>query len=218
MEKFIITTHDIQHNLTYKKGNLQSHLYLDNFSTYPSPPKKSCLQTSEIIKNIPQESLQTSKVALERCLTNNERRKPILLHDLINLPYTTIVSLDITFLSFGILKNYAGSGVIVSPRHVLTVRHNVFDEKSGFSLNIIVKPAIYGKFSSYPTANVLKVYTFNITEYENSDTDLALLVLDNDIGYRTGWMGMLAINNDLEIGSLQSNITGYPGDKGYSNM
>lgn len=116
-------------------------------------------------------------------------------------------------------KEYGGSGCMVGPHHLLTCGHNVYDHKLKKWADIIkVYPALNDDAAPFGEIAVLKVYTFKKwVEDQNTDYDMALLILDQSIGKNTGWAGLLSLN-DQELAHENVQITGYPGDKECKQM
>lgn len=107
-----------------------------------------------------------------------------------------------------------GSGVLVGPRHVLTAGHVVYDhEHGGWFTGITVVPALDDTYEPYGEAYATKAWSFTgWIQDADPDHDMALIVLDSDIGNSTGWLGMSAASDATLQGSIV-NSAGYPGDK-----
>ena len=105
---------------------------------------------------------------------------------------------------------YGGSGTLVGPNHIITAGHNVFDPtKQEWVENISVRLSLYGINIPFNEQKVVRIYTYNKwTEKNDSNHDIALLVLNENIGQRVGWYGMDCLPQppcDLKI-----TVTGYP--------
>lgn len=115
-----------------------------------------------------------------------------------------------------------GSGVLVGPRHVLTVAHNIICEEKNEeeevigikkASRIIFTPGRNGKKKPYGSYEMIdKFYHPKWKKQWNHDYDLAIIVLDRPINPNIGWAGMY-VANDKEMENLQVRMTGYPGDK-----
>jgi glutamyl endopeptidase len=116
-------------------------------------------------------------------------------------------------------KTYGGSGALVGPHHLLTCAHNIFKQKKKmWATDITVCPALNERNEPFGEVKVTKIYTFNqYTQNNDSDYDLALLVLEKSIGKYTGWAGLLSAPNNI-LSGLEVNIHGYPGDKNFTEM
>lgn len=116
-------------------------------------------------------------------------------------------------------KNYRGSGTVIHPHHVLTAAHNIYGiKKGGWATSITFTPARNGTHFPYGQAQVTQIFVApEWIHNEDPKYDFALLVLDRDIGYQTGWYGLMAPNKTF-LSTLEINVTGYPGDKGGHQM
>ena len=206
-----IITYDIDSKTFYKPkpNSLHSNIYKGNYSIFPCSPTKKNNEAALKTEPPPKNSLSINKSKFERCLTTKERRIKVSSDDLKELPYSCVVALNIIFN----IGEFLGSGVLVSPRHVLTARHNILDKSYGWAQQVRVKPAVHGTMCFFRVANVTRIYTFTPFDFDDAGEDMALLVLDDDLGARTGWMGMLSIKQDDELFQQFPNLTGYPADK-----
>jgi V8-like Glu-specific endopeptidase len=107
-----------------------------------------------------------------------------------------------------------GSGVLVSPYHVLTCGHNCSVNKYG---------GLISKFSFYPGASEGITDFGSATasrlfiakkwfEEEDRNYDIALIELDKPIGLNAGYFGMVALT-DNNLVAQKVTVLGYPGDK-----
>lgn len=107
------------------------------------------------------------------------------------------------------------SGTMIAANAVLTAAHCLFDrEADDWVLDLTFYPALSGRNapyggvgfeellipSGYPTA----------AEGEEYNYDIGLIILDQDIGDRIGW---LAYGYNDALPRFTGNIVGYPGDK-----
>ena len=208
--------HKISLKTNFSTGSLKIQIINSIFHIIPSiSPKKPPLQNAIKIEPFIDYILERAQSKSEKNL--NEliaRRKPILQSKVNIFPFSTIVHLESTFLIFGKQHHCSGSGVFVGPRHVLTANHNVFHNIHNWALSIIVTPALHNKFSCFGNSNVIQIHSFTINS-DDPSFDLALLILDQDLGYKTGWMGIAAIENNDELEKLYPQITGYPSNKNF---
>jgi V8-like Glu-specific endopeptidase len=191
----------------YKEGELGS----STFSTSPQAPKKAWPEAVLMYERNPQE-LNPEKV-LKRIIPGEDGRSRIL--NTKDVPYCMHVQL--TMISSR--KTFGGSGVMVGPHHVLTVGHNVFYHiMNGWADSISVYPALNGKSAPFGKLQVVKAYTFaDWTNKNDSNFDMALLILDRSIGKYTGWGGIMS-THDSTLTTQRVSITGYPGDKNLNEM
>lgn len=113
-------------------------------------------------------------------------------------------------------KQYLGSGVLVSPHHVLTAAHNIYSHKigEGWASEVLFIPAQDEDKRPFDQARGAMLLSFRQwKETQDPAHDLALIVLDEPIGYRTGWAGIFLAPDDL-LKQKEVHVTGYPGDKG----
>jgi V8-like Glu-specific endopeptidase len=113
----------------------------------------------------------------------------------------------------------AGSGVVIGPRHLLTVSHVIdWGGAPGFAANWVrFTPSSFDGNAPFGQTNGIHVYWY---VQENGDGrlssneqefDYVVVVLDSRIGERTGWMGARAYNDDWDPLAVWQHM-GYPGD------
>ncbi|MBP6950928.1 MAG: SEL1-like repeat protein, partial [Alphaproteobacteria bacterium] len=128
------------------------------------------------------------------------------------LPYQFHGHMIIKFLNG---KEYVGSGTLVGPHHILTAGHNIFSHKigEGWATSVKFIPArneaemLFGEAQG---AVLLSVS--NWVENQNKEYDFGMVILDESIGYRTGWAGIFAAPDNFLKQSI-IHISGYPGNK-----
>lgn len=125
----------------------------------------------------------------------------------------------------------AGSGTLISPRHVLTCGHNLFGRSDGEVRAVTVHPGRNGRNSPFGAVAAVR---WNVhprwRASEDNQFDFALLTLREPIGakpFRTlggrplGYWGSQAHGqgtaltpvNPAQLRGRQARISGYPGDK-----
>ena len=123
-------------------------------------------------------------------------------------PYSTIASL--TMISSTSSSKYNGNGVFVGPFHILTSRKNIIDRSSKPYSKILVAAGLRSQQALFGIAEVIAIRTFD-TYDDNPDLDLALLIIDKPLGKATGWMGMYAFKEDIDLSKLLVCCAGYHG-------
>lgn len=110
-----------------------------------------------------------------------------------------------------------GSGVMIGPRHLLTCCHIIDFKANGAIGALKFSPMYYnGPNATFGSANGIKTYykykvqgpTLDATE---AQYDYAVVVLDSNIGTKTGWMGAKAYT-DAWDGAASWTHAGYPMD------
>ena len=107
-----------------------------------------------------------------------------------------------------------GSGVLVGPRHVLTVSHAVPWKEDGSSNWIKFQPSYFDGPSTFGTANAIQVLFYDrvkgpLISASDQRVDYAVLVLDKRLGDVCGWMGSRGYSDSWDGLPIWSHI-GYP--------
>ncbi len=174
------------------------------------------VQKLSLCNTTPQDSeLESSsrERILKRAIPNKDGR--IRIQDTTQWPYACIAQLCMKFNG----QDFAGSGTMIGPHHVLTCGHNVFDETTKkWAENIKVYPAVNGTSAPFGHATVTRVYTLKKWhDSASSEHDLALLVLNLSLGKYTGWASVRC-EGDAFFAKREVHIYGYPGDKGPNEL
>lgn len=108
-----------------------------------------------------------------------------------------------------VLSRGAGSGVLVGPRHVLTASHCIDWSSAAATVEV-------NRFRTRVSATAQAIAVWRYTEIgdvgaSTVDEDYAVIVLDQRLGDRFGWMGVRTYDSGWDDENLWRNI-GYPGD------
>ncbi len=126
-------------------------------------------------------------------------------------PWTTITKLYITAEDD---TKWIGSGAIIDEFHVLTAGHNVYmHENGGWAKEIKVIPGKDDTYEPYGYAWSTYIQSYpGWIDSEMVEHDWAVLTLDRNIGYSTGWMGIETVDYSDPIYTGELHTAGYPGD------
>jgi V8-like Glu-specific endopeptidase len=109
-----------------------------------------------------------------------------------------------------------GSGVMVGPRHMLTVSHVIQWLSGGGAGWVRFRPMVFDGSAPFGEAWGTWVYykskvTGPTIDWFEGQYDYVCVVLNNNIGNLTGWMGARGYTDGWDGGNYWSHI-GYPGD------
>jgi V8-like Glu-specific endopeptidase len=113
----------------------------------------------------------------------------------------------------------SGSGVMIGPRHLLTVSHVIdWTAPEGFAADWVrFTPSYYDGGAPFGEAYGSHIFWFvkedgdGLISGNEGDFDYVVVVLDRRLGETTGWMGARGYDDDWDDLSVWSHM-GYPGD------
>ncbi|MBC7895504.1 MAG: hypothetical protein H7066_08825 [Cytophagaceae bacterium] len=113
----------------------------------------------------------------------------------------------------------AGSGVMIGPRHLLTVSHVIdWSAPAGFAADLVrFTPSYFDGTGPFGEAYGSHIYWYVQEDGDGFISgneglfDYAVVVLDRRMGEQTGWMGARGYNDDWDSLAAWSHI-GYPSD------
>jgi len=120
--------------------------------------------------------------------------------------------------------NWVGSGAIIDNFHVLTAGHCAYIREggnNGWASTIEVVPAM--DTSDNPSDPYGSAWVTNMRSYTgwtvsgDSQHDWAVLTLDRNVGFYTGWMGRTTAGSSSSIYTGTMNVAGYPTDLSSGN-
>jgi V8-like Glu-specific endopeptidase len=130
-----------------------------------------------------------------------DRRK--LVQDSSVWPNRTIGFLSINFPG---AREVPATGVLISPWHVLTAGHCVYDRRhGGWAEDITFDASRCEERRPYPTARAIAVFSpLEWTRGSGGDKeyDIAVIVLDRAIGISTGWCGIACCSDTTLDGAV----------------
>lgn len=111
-------------------------------------------------------------------------------------------------------RTYTGTATMIGPGLAITAAHNLYDCntcKEVKASDLLFYPGLDRHLLPF---GVVKVLAFYYPEEYKAyrKEDYAILILEKDIGYQTGFFGLCALEKS-EAEKKKINITGYPGDK-----
>lgn len=115
-----------------------------------------------------------------------------------------------------------GSGVLVGPRHLLTVSHGMVWNSDGTCNQITFTPSYFDGNAPFGNAGIIHWYAYRkvtgpTLNADDGAEDYVVLVLDQRLGDLCGWMGTRAYDNeswdddDYDTHDFWTHV-GYPGD------
>lgn len=222
---------NISNEVHYKEDNWNSHTKDEVSFTIPYRPVKTffentktdnkeensnlVLHAEEIIEIDNSEAVESNEILI---IEGNDRRKTI--RDTKKWPYCINAKLRIKF-PFS-TNSFGGSGVLIGPHHILTAGHNVYSnkkfhnkrqikEEERWATNISVNLGLHMDETPFGTQETVKIYTFKQWTERKPGHDMALLILNESVGYETGWAGLACLPDSI-LQEKKAIIAGYPGD------
>jgi hypothetical protein len=113
------------------------------------------------------------------------------------------------------------TGVLVGPRHVLTVSHVIDWTQTRGKIGWLRFEPGYFDGDVFPAAHATEIFSYErivsttIDDYEVA-SDYAVCVLDSDVGTQLGWLGTKTYDPSWDNNLLWSHV-GYPEDLGGGN-
>ncbi|MDB5578168.1 MAG: protease, family [Bradyrhizobium sp.] len=116
-------------------------------------------------------------------------------------------------------QRYIGSGTMIGRHHVITAGHCVYSSADGgWATQMTFEAARNGNNRPFGTQSAIRLMSVTgWTQQGSSDFDMGMLILDSDVGDRTGYMGVIT-GPDTMLQRYRVNVTGYPGDKGGTTL
>lgn len=118
----------------------------------------------------------------------------------------------------------AGSGVVIGPRHLLTVSHVIdWNAPAGFAANWVrFTPSYFDGGAPFGVTYGTNIYWYlkedgdGFISGDEGNFDYVVVVLDQPIGQSTGWMGARGYDDDWDSLNVWSHM-GYPADLNSGN-
>jgi len=109
------------------------------------------------------------------------------------------------------------TGTLIGPRHILTAGHCVYNIKTNsWYSNLSFSPGQNGTYRPYGNIGWSRVLSVKgWTSSHSKSYDYAMIVLNKNIGYTTGWVGYGYKNGWW---TMNVNVSGYPSDKPWGTM
>jgi TPR repeat protein/V8-like Glu-specific endopeptidase len=209
----------IEHSLDeieYGSGRFHYEQKKDSLYAAPFRPAEAPIQCTKIYQEEPlkllyEEGLEESVLMRVspakdgRTKIDNTTQWPYLFHSQLGL-----------YFSGG---KYGGSGTLVGPQHILTAAHNIYkNDTQEWVQTVVARLALNGNIIPFDECKASRIFTFGRwINNKDPEYDMALIILDRPIGLKTGWAGLLSLN-DQALKQEEIHVTGYPGDKGLTEM
>lgn len=115
---------------------------------------------------------------------------------------------------------YIGTGTMVNRHHVLTAGHCVYSKADGgWATQVQFNAAQNDAALPFGTAFATRLLSVKgWTTDGDSNWDMGMLILNSELGTRTGYFGVITFGSDAELKKSRVNVSGYPGDKGGRQM
>lgn len=150
--------------------------------------------------------------------------------DTTKIPFRFICCIDRYFVKTAPDEPRRTSGVLISPKHVLTVGHSVLSPTFGAVSRMNVAVARNGRATPFGmvAAAAWRAHPNWVASFNNQQFDIALITLATPVGNslfsgrRLGWWGdpsadgggtRLSVIDPARLTGVATNVSGYPGDK-----
>lgn len=185
---------DLNSDITYEKGNVGFRV------------PKSTKETMHSFENLSYESYDEPYESIVNSKDGRTKVTDTNLH-----PYSFQGQLITTFEDGTV--GY-GSGTVVGNHHVLTAGHNIYHSKYGWAKSVKFIPGLNEHFQPFGEVHGARIYTFkNWVGKRLACNDIALVILDQSIGKKTGRAELLLSEDGSKVLGETIEVSGYPEDK-----
>ncbi|HQE29723.1 MAG TPA: trypsin-like serine protease [Phycisphaerae bacterium] len=139
-----------------------------------------------------------------------DERQPI--HDTTQLPWSAIGRIESVWYRDGVTIMSTATGTLIGNRVVLTGGHCIYDQEDGWADQVAFIPGKNGDAEPFGRAYSVRNITQRAwVEEGDSRYDLGMIVLDEPLGERAGFMSV-AVESVAFFNQRTLNSAGYPGE------